>query len=331
MDDHQSMDERDSPSPASSNRRRLLMAVGAAALAGSAGCIGDTGRTDRQLRNEVANLESQLASTEANLADAENENRALQDEVERLEDRVTELEEQLSMWNIWGIAESDLETLQTLATTWMDSIVTIDVITDDGRWSVGTGWAYESGVIATNAHVVQPRRLPDETGITEYAVWTHEGTRYDGELIGYTFGEDDIFDNREDIAFLAVPDGVTDQRVMERGVSRDLESDEPLLQIGHPWSVNYWTPAVGPFVAHREPFYVSNIPGQPGVSGSPVLDLNGEVIGMTWGGQYHQVPQRSIGDPPRPGPESILTTFEESVNGIHSYINRIDSAFAALA
>ena len=312
-------------------RRRFLAGVGITALAASAGCLGDTGDTSEEGRsNRVAELEALVEELDTQLAEARSENEQLQAEKATLEETIGKYQEQLESWNIWGFSEDDLSTLQSLATTWIDSIVAIDVVTDDGRWSVGTGWAYDDGIIATNAHVVQPRRLPDDIEVNRYDIWTHDGSLHSGNLLGYTFGRDDIFDNQEDIAFLSVPSVVTNRRVMNRGTSRDLVPDEPLLQIGHPWSVNYWVPAVGPFVSHREPFYVSNIPGQPGVSGSPVMDLAGEVIGMTWGGHYHQVPQRSIGEAPRPGDESILSTFEESVNGIHSYNHRIETAFEVL-
>lgn len=345
-----------------STRRAFLVGGVGTAAAGLAGCLGvfDEERRELQVRveqlqeeladlevavererserealeAEVESLEAELAAErehaadlEAALAEERAETEQLRAEIEALEASVEQHRHDLEHWNMWGFSEETLSALQRLATDWIDSVVAIDVITDDGRWSVGTGWVFEETVVATNAHVVRPERLPTDRDVQRYDVWTHGGTSHTGLLLGYSFGEDDLFDSREDVAFLEVPRAAGRNRGMERGVSRELEADEPLLQIGHPWSLEYWTPSVGPFVTHREPFFVSNVPGQPGVSGAPVLDLEGDVVGMTWGGHYHRAPQRSVGIPPAPGDGTLLTSFEEGVNGIHSYMHRIETAF----
>lgn len=297
------MDE--STDPRSLSRRALLGAVGAGVGATLAGCT--TPSTDAS----ADDAEARIAELEAELAETRAENEALR---RRLSG------------NMWGFDDETIDRLQTVADTWTDSVVAIDVITEDGRWSLGTGWVYDDGIVASNAHVVEPQRLPDGHSITRYSVWDRTGHRVEGKLLGYTYGQDDIFERREDIGFLEVPESMTDDRDMDRGRSHDLSTDEPLVQIGHPYSLEYWTAAIGPFVSHREPFFASNVPGKPGVSGSPILDLDGDVVGMTWGGQYVRRQQRQTDDPPEPGDGEVLPTFETAMNGMHSYMHRVDTA-----
>lgn len=350
------------PSPTtqrSGRSRRVFLAAAATSAAGVlAGCTGRLARDreadarireleaevarledalaneqadTQQLRAHIDDLEAELHRLEADLAASEDANQAQQAELEILEAELDEYRKRLETWNIWGFSDGELETLQALASEWIRSVVAVDVLTDDGMWSVGTGWMIADDVVVTNAHVVRPQRLREDEGVSRYLVWRHDGTRADGALIGYTFGEDQIFDGPEDIGFLRVPSSVGRDRVMTRGVGRDLAAGEPLLQIGHPWILDYWTPTVGPFLRHREPFFTSNVPGQPGVSGSPVLDLDGTVVGTTWGGHYHMAPARTPRDAPMPGDGMIRTTFEEAVNGLHSYTHRITTAFDTLA
>ena len=302
------------------SRRTVLSSVGVglgAAVAGCAGILGEDSSGDE--RERIAELEAELAS-------AHEENAALTDKVSELEGDLNRQRRLLETGNLWGFDRETMDRLQELADTWTESVVVIDVITDDGLWSVGTGWVYDDGIVATNAHVIAPRRLPEGHPVTEYQIWNRNGMQADGTLLGYTYGEDDIFNSREDIGFLSVAESLTDGRQMARGVSRELTMDEPLVQIGHPYSLESWTPSVGPFIAHREPFFATNVPGQPGVSGSPVLDLDGDVVGMTWGGQYVRRPQREVGSRPEPGIGNVLPAFETAINGVHSYMHRIESA-----
>lgn len=305
-------------------RRTFLGGVGLAAGAAIAGC------TDRSPGSSEDDARARIEALEAELAEVKRENDALSERVAELERERDRYRRQLETANLWGFERDTLDRLQSLADAWADSVVAIDAITDDGSWSVGTGWMYDDGVVVSNAHVVAPRRLPDGHAITRYEVWDRTGRRVEGELLGYTYGRDQVFEQREDIGFLDVPESVTDGRLTDHGATRELAADEPLLQIGHPYSLEYWTAAAGPFVAHDDPFFSSNVPGQPGVSGSPVIDLDGDVIGMTWGGQYVRRPRRGAGEPPAPGDGQVLTSFDTAMNGMHSYMHRIHAAAEAL-
>ncbi|WP_418281920.1 trypsin-like peptidase domain-containing protein [Halorubrum sp. DTA98] len=318
------MEESSEEAADHSSRRALLGGIGVAVGTALAGCSGLTAGEDDQAK--IEQLEAELAAVRAENEVLTQRNAALTERTAELEDQLATNQPRVETPNLWGFSEETMSQLQGLADTWTDSVVVIDAITDDGIWHVGTGWVYDEGVIASNAHVVAPQRLPESESITQYTVWDRNGDRSDGTLLGHTYGRDEIFETREDIGFLSVSETVTRGRQMSHGVSSELSTDEPLLQLGHPYSLDFWTPSVGPFITHREPFFASNIPGQPGVSGSPVLDVDGDVIGMTWGGQYVRRPSREPGENPQPGEERILPAFEEAMNGMHSYMHRIHTA-----
>ncbi|MFP9190994.1 trypsin-like peptidase domain-containing protein [Natronosalvus vescus] len=327
------MDGSNHDDPKSPSRRALLGGMGVGFGMALAGCatptsreIDDDGDANDQSRAVDTEAEDRIDALEAELAAVTAENDALKQQVSDLENDLERSRQRLEAANLWGFDQATIEALQQIADEWKESVVVIDAITDDGLWSVGTGWVYDDGVIATNAHVVEPQRLPDDHSITRYHVWDYEGNRSTGDLLGYTYGGDEIFDDREDIGFLEVAGSITAGRRMKYGISRELGPDEPLVQIGHPYSLEFWTAAGGPFIAHEEPFFTSNIPGQPGVSGAPVLDLDGDVIGMTWGGRYTRRQHRQIGDAPQSGDRNVLTAFEKAVNGAHSYMRRIHTA-----
>ena len=57
-----------------------------------------------------------------------------------------------------------------------------------------------------------------------------------------------------------------------------------------------------------------------------MLDRDGDVVGMTWGGQHVRMPRRQVGEAPTPGDGRVLTSFEEAIHGMHSYMHRIETA-----
>ena len=318
------MSSEDGGNPGRPTRRAVLGGIGLGAGAALAGCTTILSRTaDGDNGDRVEELEREVAELTA-------ENAALREEVATLERDVDRYRSQLDAGNLWGFDRDTMASLQSVARAWTDSVVAIDAITADGVWAIGTGWVYDDGIVVSNAHVLEPRRLPGDETITRYDVWDQGGHRVTGTLRGLTFGEDAVFDRREDIGFLEVPDSMTEGRVADRGASRALEADDPLVQIGHPYSLDYWTASVGPFLGHREPFFATNVPGQPGVSGAPILDVDGDLVGMTWGGQYVRRPERQPGEVPMPGDGRVMPAFETAVNGLHSYVHRIETAADAL-
>lgn len=147
---------------------------------------------------------------------------------------------------------------------------------DDVLRGGGTGFVYDNeGHLITNAHVVE--------GAEEIAVYFLDGTIARAEVIGA--------DLDSDIAVIKVSDVPTDRlRPVEFGDNRDLVVGQSVLAIGSPFGED-WTLTSGIVSAvNRSIRGLSNFSTgdviqtdaaiNPGNSGGPLLNLNGEVVGV---------------------------------------------------
>lgn len=145
-----------------------------------------------------------------------------------------------------------------------------------------TGWYIDGHHIVTNAHNVDgfPAGGPEAA-----TAWTLGGDSYRAETVGAVTSLD------PDVAVLR-----TDERApatLPTGTAPDGGSGEPLVQVGHPGAVGNWVISFGNLRGRSEMLLASgetlsilesSVPGRQGVSGSPVLNLDGEVVGLTYGG-----------------------------------------------
>ncbi len=148
-------------------------------------------------------------------------------------------------------------------------------IGDFSRSAVGSGFVYDdSGHIVTNYHVVSGGEIFDVTFLDDEV--------YTAELIGS--------DPYTDLAVLKIDDDKRDFEPLRRGDSSKIKVGEDVLAIGNPFGLegsmtsgivshtNRMIPAV-------EQFSISNViqtdaPINPGNSGGPLLNIEGEVIGI---------------------------------------------------
>lgn len=158
----------------------------------------------------------------------------------------------------------------------------------------GTAWALTGGRLVTAAHVV------DELGGDRLDAVTFGGARYAVTDIRRV--------QSSDLAFLSAADepGTT----LPLGRSTELEAGQPLVQIGHT-RVAYWAVTLGRFRGTVErssmALLTSDLPVMRGNSGSPVLTLDGDVVGMTVGtiSGAGQPPH----DHPRPEPLRVYEDY----------------------
>ncbi|MDS0243047.1 MULTISPECIES: trypsin-like peptidase domain-containing protein, partial [unclassified Haloferax] len=143
-----------------------------------------------------------------------------------------------------------------------------------GGYSFGgaTGWFVDSeGYIVTNHHVVD--------GAKELTLWTANGDEYTPTVVGKN--------KSPDVALLKIE--AKKQPTLTIGSSDGLEVDQPMVSVGHPSSVGNWIIGLGQFTGainyEEAPDDLgSTLPGTQGSSGSPVFSMNGEVVGLTYGG-----------------------------------------------
>lgn len=81
---------------------------------------------------------------------------------------------------------------------------------------------------------------------------------------------------------------------------------EPVLAIGNPSGVGTWAVVLGKVLSVNswgEGGYMADFPTRPGMSGAPVVNRRGEVIGLVSGSTHDDLPD--------PFPFEVLTSFEQ--------------------
>ncbi len=177
--------------------------------------------------------------------------------------------------------------------------------------ALGSGFVYDKlGRIITNNHVVGNAKIVDVTFV--------DGNRYTAKVIG-----NDIY---SDIAVLQIIENSTQPfNPLVIGNSSDLEVGDPVIAIGHPFGLDN-TMTAGIIGQTR---YLLSIPElgvftpdviqtdaaiNPGNSGGPLLNMQGQVIGINIG---------RIGPVGSPGPYPGLTVAVpfSTITRIVPYIN----------
>lgn len=136
---------------------------------------------------------------------------------------------------------------------------------------MGSGFVIdEAGVILTNSHVVR--------GADEVKARTHDGRDYVVSEVK--------MDENSDIAVLRVKDA-KGLKALRFGDSDTAEIGDWVLAVGNPYDVGMTVTAGiisaksrGLGIARREDFLQTDAAINPGNSGGPLLNLNGEVIGI---------------------------------------------------
>jgi hypothetical protein len=167
-----------------------------------------------------------------------------------------------------GPAASAEETPAQLFKDWAPSVVCIQVALEEGEGG-GTGFAIDdSGTIATNYHVIK--------GATGVRVKLFSGKWVD---------EVDLLteDHETDLALLRIK--TSDHlKPVSLGDSDAVTVGERIIAIGNPLGLEY-TLTDGLVSSRRmlegKPMIQMSVPVSPGNSGGPVINLHGQVIGVT--------------------------------------------------
>lgn len=253
--------------------------------------------TAEECEAEIEGIEADIAETGAEIDD-------VTPIVDGLQRRVAHLDEILD--RLSPMDESIIADAEAVGRDAREAVVVVDV--GDGA---GTGWFVDDRHVITNAHNVVNEFTGDVRD--DLTLWFLDGASSDASVVDY---EPDI---DPDIAILRSDDPAP--------ATLDLAADpaadgDVLVQVGHPGGVGNWVISVG--VVAEADYYIgegrkmlSDVPGAAGVSGSPVLTLDGRVVGMTSAGEPttdHEPGERPGPHPPivydRPLPEQAETIHE---------------------
>jgi serine protease Do len=196
-----------------------------------------------------------------------------------------------------------------------ESVVYLETALGRGVHTSGTGFVYGNGDhVITNAHNVR------ESGM--FTLWTVDGDEYEAEVVDY------VTDRQPDVALVRA-DGLN-LDPLDGGSADALEPGQPLLQVGHPTIMGNWVITAGRMASSSRlrSGLQTHVPGMQGNSGSPLVTLDGEVVGLTYGAT--RPGNRGPDDPPA-GPDSddAHTRLIGRMLSLHESIEAVDEQYAA--
>lgn len=170
-----------------------------------------------------------------------------------------------------GFPKSEVSNAEKVALDAMRSVVRIK----DG-YAYGTGFIVASDLILTNYHVIA-----DGSDVVSKNI---EIETYAGETMRATYVSGDA---RADVALIKTEKPIKNAAIAKLA-SEPTRIGEPVVTIGHPSSNKAWTATVGVYYTSEPNLYnvesgLYSLPSIGGVSGSPIFNMQGEVVAMVYG------------------------------------------------
>lgn len=303
--------------PDETSRRKIILGASTAVAGGLAGCLGDVlnstnsneeppatatntssstsgdsanesanGTSRSELKNKISELETRvqeleaasqsqvkeinaleedLSSARSKLESRDKELDSLKQELQEREQRIEELEGQTSEQS--NFSEETLSQFRSVAETVRQAVVNIQGNSGGG----GTAWFVDSNTLVTNAHVVE--------GSNSFECFTIDGNSFSPTLLGSSDYSNSPY---HDVAVLETD--YTAETSLSVGDSTSLERGQPVLHVGHPYNVGYWVISIGRYRSDGFGDTIhTSVPNESGNSGSPLVNLDGDVVGLTTG------------------------------------------------
>ncbi|MFC9116656.1 S1C family serine protease [Streptomyces sp. NPDC057092] len=181
-----------------------------------------------------------------------------------------------------GNVKRDPGTVAAVAAAALPSTVTIEAASSNGEGGTGTGFVFDKqGHIVTNNHVVA-----DAVDGGKLSATFPDGKKYDAEVVGNARGYD--------VAVIKLKNAPSDLKPLTLGNSDEVAVGDSTIAIGAPFGLSN-TVTTGIISAKNRPVASSDGSGSqasymsalqtdasinPGNSGGPLLDAQGNVIGI---------------------------------------------------
>lgn len=286
-------------------RRRFLELGSVGLLVATAGCSSD--RDAPATTENAATSEPDVTREElrARLREKEQRIGTLETELDAKEERIAELESELEAAGGPGFDESVLRTARDVALGIRESVVVSVADVGQGR-STGTAWFVDEGTLVSTGHGAGE--------VDEVTCWTVDGESFDAAVVDSVHGQFREYDHL-DLSILETDFGGSP---IPLGSSESLSTDQPLVQVGHPSGVGNWVHSLGRY-RERDPFHglLSTVPTLQGNSGSPVVTLDGEAVGITTGKTSSDDSYRKEGEAPEVASEEVRTSFADALRSVH--------------
>lgn len=200
---------------------------------------------------------------------------ALDYEVSRMKD----ISGEGSCLTLSGFPQHLLGNVSALAPKLETSVVEVQAMGKSGGLSFGTGYAIASNLIITNFHVAtEDNNKPHPN----FMINTFNGKQYKATYLGGNMSAD--------VAILKVESdipGITPVVLAESETS-NLKYGEPVFSIGHPNGFGMWKTLVGVYYGDKTNLFNTpgprfSLPSVGGSSGSPIFNMDGELVSMMYG------------------------------------------------
>ena len=182
-----------------------------------------------------------------------------------------------SLTTVSGFPVVERATVAALYDQLADAIFVVK--TPDGVPS-GTAWLVGPTTVVTNEHVTTAARSGDIVTLR----------RRDGSTVEARIVEESVLD---DVTVLRLDDPLDTPPL--RIAQRNVDVDVPVFYIGHPtWMEQRWITGLGVTTGYdtiqtQSDRMLTTVPGSPGASGSPIFNLNGEVVALLSGASFPAV------------------------------------------
>lgn len=247
-------------------RRGFVAAVGGATL----GAVGSAAATD-ETGEATPKCDGTDTATDDRTPDAERQNEvaALRSETAALHDEIDRVREETRRERA-RFPESVRERARDVGLNARDGVVAIDFGVPG---VVLPGWFLEEDRVVATAGLFRDENVPDVTAGT---AWLPDGESAEWELeTTIEFGPD-----LWGVAVLATD---RSDRSLPIGDASGLSSGDRLVQVGHVPYFGNWIVALGEFQQRIDDpeLLAGDVPVEQGIGGAPVLDADGDVVGMT--------------------------------------------------
>lgn len=231
------------------------------------------------LQSELDQKESTIDELESDVESHKNEIDTLEDEVKSLEGEIDTIEADIDSYQnqIDDLEErvADLDPESQFTEAEVEAVTDVSHVERDAVGYVAD-WLSEG----TAFHTGYGRCLTAEHIFSGSATW--ESIEFPNtDQVGFNLGASD-----ESIDTEVLEAAITPDHAIEFGSIEDIEEGDVLFTIGHPYYVGYWIISVGRFIEEvddpsgMDELFKADIPVQNANSGSPVFDIDGNVVGM---------------------------------------------------
>lgn len=170
-----------------------------------------------------------------------------------------------------GFPSSQLEVANGLLPALEKSVVKVEI-----GFSSGTGFVISEDLIFTNFHVIAD---DNDKPYENIEIKTLDGKTYKAKYAAGNYSTD--------VGILRTSTPITNASPVKFS-DMPLAYGEPVLSIGHPQSLGDWRSTVGVYYGDMENLFEVtgprfSLPNQSGSSGSPIFNLDGELVAAIYG------------------------------------------------